>query len=76
MVGRVRQLECLVMAVFGTVAFEINRMIIAKLGFDVVYRGNTAQEVYNDGIDRVGTYSIFTFGAFMGLSMGIVLAFR
>lgn len=74
--GRVGELECFIMAIVGVMGFEMNRMIIGSTGFDVQVRNGTVQEVYNEGIDRVGTYSIFTFGAFMGLAMGVVLAIR
>lgn len=54
--GRVGHLECLIVAVFGTVGFELNRQIIQQ----------------NQGIDTFGTFYIFTFGGFMGLALGVL----
>lgn len=54
--GRVGHLECLIVAVFGTVGFELNRQIIQQ----------------NQGIDTFGTFYIFTFGGFMGLALGLL----
>lgn len=53
--GRAGHLECLIVTVFGTVGFELNRQIVQQ----------------NQGIDTFGTFFIFTFGGFMGLGLGL-----
>ena len=58
--GRAGQLQCLIMCLFGTIGFELNRQLIQE----------------NIGADAFGTFYIFTFGGFMGLTMGIISYFR
>jgi hypothetical protein len=58
--GRVGHLECLMVAAFGTIGFELNRQIIQQ----------------NQGTDTFGTFYIFTFGGFMGLGLGLLSFIR
>jgi hypothetical protein len=58
--GRVGHLECLLVAVFGVIGFELNRQIVQQ----------------NQGTDTFGTFYIFTFGGFMGLGLGLLSLVR
>jgi ammonia channel protein AmtB len=58
--GRVGHLECLLLVLFGTVGYELNRQIIQE----------------SQGADAFGTFYIFTFGGFMGLTAGLLTLVR
>jgi hypothetical protein len=44
--------------------------------FGIVGYELNRQVLINLGIDGFGTYSIFTYGGFMGLALGVILKFK
>lgn len=53
--GRAGYLEALIAVIFGTLGYEVNRLLI-----------------FNFSLDAGGGASIFVFGGFMGLTMGLI----
>ena len=64
--GRVGQLECWFICVFGTIGYELNRQLCYR-------QFQTTNDLSGDPF---GTMYIFTFGGFMGLAMAIILSIK
>ena len=58
--GRAGQLQCLILCIFGTIGFELNRQAIQE----------------RVGADAFGTIYIFVYGGFMGLAVGFFCYIR